>query len=126
MDSQTEKPRNLGFVLSEAEFGRSRDQITIASGQGVLSAGTVLGIVTASGHYAASPNAETVGVEGAETAKAVLAYAVDATSAAVPGVAITRASQVKSAELLHEASVNDATKTAAKATQLAAAGIIVR
>jgi len=126
MENQTEGARNLGFVLSEDEWGRSRDIVTIASGEGRLAAGTVIGEITASGKYAISANAEVVGSEGAETATAVLAYAVDATSADAEGVAITRAAQVIADELTYDASVDNAAKKAAKADQLETVGVIVR
>ncbi|EYD71803.1 head decoration protein [Limimaricola hongkongensis] len=126
MENKIDTARNLGCVLSEAEFGRSRDEVTIASGEGVLQPGTVLGKVTASGKFVASPNGSVVGKEGAETAVAVLAYRVDAASADAQAVVISRAAQVKGPELAYEASVNDATKTATKADQLAAVGVIVR
>lgn len=126
METKIEGARNLGFVLSEANGSRSRGVATIASGAGKLEAGTVLGVVTASGKLVASPNAEVVGKEGAEAATSILAYAVDATDADAEAVIIERDAEVKAAELAYDASVNDATKKTAKATQLAAKGIIVR
>lgn len=126
LGTKTSGPRNLSFVLSEGNGHISRDVITILSGSGVLDPGTVLGMVTASKKYVVSPNAEVVGKEGAETAKAVLAYGVDATSADVEAVVIARQAEVKKPMLIVDASVNDATKLAAKYTQLAAAGIIAR
>ena len=42
------------FILSEANGQRSREAITIASGAGIIAAGTVLGKVTATGKYRAS------------------------------------------------------------------------
>ena len=36
MENKTQGPRNLEFVLSEDGNGRSRDEITIASGEGIL------------------------------------------------------------------------------------------
>jgi len=51
--------------------------VTVASGEGVLEAGTVLGKVTASGKYAAYDNAAS---DGTQTAVAILADKVDATS----------------------------------------------
>lgn len=122
-ETQTENPRALGFVLSEAEHGRSRDEITVVSGEGVLEAGTVLGKITASGKYAASP---ATGSDGSQVGVAVLCYRVDATSADAVGVAITRAAQVKAPELAYDATVNDATKTATKNGELTAVGIVVR
>lgn len=126
MENKTEGARALGFVLSEASGKRSREVVTIASGEGILEAGTVIGAITASGLYAISANAEVVDSEGAETATAVLAYPVDATDDDVDAVVIARDAEIKKDELIYDASVDDATKIAAKATQLAAVGIIVR
>lgn len=126
MSMITEGARALAHILSEASGTRSRDIVTIVSGQGKLEPGSVLGKVTASGKYAVSPNAEVVGIEGAETATCILAYAVDATDADVEAVVTARDAEVKSQQLTFHASVNDATKTGAKHTQLALAGIIAR
>lgn len=114
-------------ILSEANFHRSRDNITIPAGTGVVPAGTILGEVTASpGEFVPSPNAEAVGIEGAETAKAMNIHAVDATDAAVSVAAITRDAELNGACLEFEATVDDDAKKATKSEQLAAAGIIVR
>lgn len=213
----TENPRDLAFLLSEANGMLSREAITILSGEGKLLAGTVLGkvlygtITTAaksggntgngtisavtvigatgaktgvyrlrftaattwnlvdpdgfeigsgangvanandlaftttaggtpfvagdgfditvpagSGKYVASPNALTVGKEGAETACAILAYEVDATSADVSTVGITNDAEVKKPMLVYAASVNDDTKKAAKLVQLRSVTIKAR
>ena len=122
-ETKTENPRALGFVLSEAEFGRSRDEVTVASGEGVLDAGTVLGKLTTGGKYAASP---ATGSDGSQVGIAVLCYRVDATSADAQAVVISRAAQVKGPELIYDASVDDTAKTATKNDELAAAGIVVR
>lgn len=125
-DTKTEGPRALAFLLSESNGAISRETVTVASGEGVLAAGTVLGTVTASGQFVASPNAETVGKEGAETASAVLAYPVDATDADATAVVIRRMAEVKTSHLLFHATVDDATKRGAKIAQLAATDIIAR
>lgn len=52
--------------------------VTIKSGEGVLAKGTVLGVLTANGKYAAYLDGET---DGTGVAKAILADKVDATSA---------------------------------------------
>lgn len=124
--SFTETPRDLAFILSEGNRTRSREVLTIKSGAGKLAAGTVLGKVTADSKYVASPNAEVEGLEGAETATAILGYEVDATSADVDAVCITDDAEVKDAMLVFEATVNDSTKRAAKLTQLRAVGIKAR
>lgn len=126
METKTEGPRALAFVLSEGNGQISREVVTIVSGSGVLEPGTVLGQVTASKKYAISANAEVVGKEGAEIAKAVLAYKVDATSADVEAVVVARHAEVKEPMLIFDASVNDAIKSAAKLAQLGAATIIAR
>lgn len=114
-------------ILSEAEFHRSRDNVTIPAGTGVVPANTVLGEVTASpGEFVPSPHAETVGIEGAETAKAVSIHEVDATDVDVQVAALTRAAQLNGACLEFDASVDDDTKKGAKTDQLKAVGLIVR
>lgn len=114
------------FILSEAEAGRARDNVVIASGAGILKPGTVLGKITTGGKFWPSTNASVTETAGAQTAVAVLIHAVDATSADVKAAVISRAAQVKGDALSYDASVNDATKIGAKHTQLAAVGIIVR
>lgn len=126
LETKTEGARNLAFVLSEGNGKISRDVVTIASGAGKLEAGTVLGRITASEKYVASPDAEIVGKEGAETAMAVLAYRVDATSEDVEAVVIARHAEVKEPMLVFDASVDNASKIAAKLEQLSAATIIAR
>lgn len=126
LETKTEGARNLAFVLSEGNGKISRDVVTIASGAGKLEAGTVLGRITASENYVASPEAEVVGKEGAETAMAVLAYRVDATSEDVEAVVIARHAEVKEPMLVFDATVDNASKIAAKLEQLSAATIIAR
>ena len=126
LETKTEGARNLAFVLSEGNGKISRDVVTIASGAGKLEAGTVLGRITASENYIASQDAEIVGKEGAETAMAVLAYRVDATSEDVEAVVIARHAEVKEPMLVFDATVDNASKIAAKLEQLSAATIIAR
>lgn len=126
MDTITEKARDLGFVLSEANGKRSREVLTIASGTGKVEAGTVIGKITASGKYIPSPNAEVTGSEGAETATAICGYTVDATSADVDVACITNDAEVKDPMLVFDSSVDNGTKRTAKLTQLAAVRIKAR
>ncbi|MEP3049424.1 MAG: head decoration protein [Roseibium sp.] len=126
MDMKTEQARDLAFVLTEANGNRSRDTVTILSGEGKLEPGTVLGMVTASEKYVVSPNASVGGKEGAEAATAVLAYGVDATSADVEAIVVSDDAEVKSPMLIYDASVDDAAKTSAKQTQLRSVGIKAR
>lgn len=126
MENATMQTRNLAFLLSEAAGRRSRSIVTIVNGAGKLAAGTVLGRVTATGKYGPSPHTETVGMEGAETAVAILAYGVDASEQEVEVTAIDRDAEAKLPMLSFDASVDDQTKTDAKIAQLNAVGIRVR
>lgn len=126
LSNKSERARALAFVLSEGNGDISREVVTIKSGAGKLDPGSVLGQITASSKYVISPNAEVVGSEGAENAKAILGYPVDATSADVQAVVIRRLSEVKKPMLIYDASVNDANKIATKLSQLATHNIIAR
>lgn len=118
--------RALAFLLSEANGDRSRTVVTIASGEGKLEPGTVLGQVAASDTFVVSPASEVVGKEGAETATAILGYVVDATDSDVEAVVVDRDATVKLPMLIFDASVDDATKQSAKIAQLDAAGLRAR
>lgn len=123
----TEGGRALDFMMSEDDFHLARDNAVILSGSGKLPAGTVLGKIsvgqTGAGKFKPSP---ATGSDGAETAVAILAYPVDATSADVPAVIVARRAEVRAGALTYDASVNDSTKRAAKNSQLAALRIVVR
>lgn len=126
MDSFTENARPLAFILSEGNGYVSREVLTIASGAGKLDAGTLLGKITAGGKHTFSPHASVEGIEGAETAVAILGYPVDATSADVQVACITNDAEVKDPMLLVHSSVNDTAKRNTKLTQLRAVGIKAR
>ena len=119
----TETSHPAEFVLTEANGQRSRDNITIVSGAGVLKVGTVLGKITSGGKYTPSP---ATGSDGSQTGVAINLYQVDATSADVAVAAITRDAEVNKNLLVYEATVDDATKKGAKNTELATVGIIAR
>lgn len=111
------------FLLTEANGQRSRENITVASGAGVIAPGTVLGKVTASGKYLASA----VGAaDGSETAVAIALYGCDATSADAQIAAIVRDAEVNANTLSYHADRDQAAEKAAANADLAAAGIIVR
>lgn len=116
----TEGRRPAGYLISEANGFRSREQITLTSGD--YSAGTVLGIVTASGSYTQFNPAAT---NGSETAVAVLFDNVDASTEDKPAVITARDAEVNSNLLEWIDGITDAQKTAAAAA-LATAGIIIR
>ena len=127
MSTLTNKIRAGGFIQSEAPFAQSRDRVTIYggfTGAAALLAGTVLGKITASGKYTISPN---TGSDGSQTALAVLFEDVDPTAGDVAAVAvIARGAEVRAEDLTYDSSVDDGSKKAAKATQLASVGILVR
>lgn len=117
------------FLLSEAAGARSRGVATIVSGSGVIAPGTVLGKFTSGanvGKYAPAPAAAADPDVGNQTAVAVALYGCDATSADAKIAIIERDAEVNVNILTYAASVNDGTERTAKATQLAAVGIIVR
>ncbi|MDI7864305.1 head decoration protein [Rhizobiaceae bacterium n13] len=119
----TETPRDLGFLLTELPGTLSRDVVTIASGSGKLEPGTLLAKLTAGGKYVPSP---ATGADGSQTAIAVLAYAVDASSADAEAVVVANDAEVKKPMLIYDASVDDDTKRNAKLTQLRALNIKAR
>lgn len=126
LETKTMGARDLAFVLSQANRNRSTDTVTIASGEGKLEPGTILGEVTATEKFVASPHTEVVGKEGAESATAVLAYGVDATDADVEALVVNVDAEVKEPMLVVHSSVDDATKRAAKVGQLLTVGIKAR
>ncbi len=111
------------WLKQEAENYRSRDTAIIASGSGKLKSGQVLGKLTASGKYV--PNAAT-GSDGSQTAVAVLAFPVDATSSDAKAVVVAREATASHNGLTWGSTINDATKRAAAISQLKAVGILVR
>lgn len=126
MTAKTEGRHPGEFLLSEANGYRSRETVTILGGyggSGIVPAGTVLGKITSGGKYQPSP---ATGSDGSQIGIAVLMYPVDATEADVEAVVIARDAEVNGKVLSYAASVDDGSKKAAKATQLAAVGIIVR
>jgi len=100
----TEGNYKAEFLLSEANGTQSRDQITVASGQN-LTAGTVIGKITADGKYAAYADGAS---DGTETAAGIILADVDASAADAEGVIINGNAEV-SGDLLVG---NDANGTA--------------
>ena len=119
----TEQP-SMGDVLKyEVNPNYTREVVTLLAGT-PYPVGAVLGRITASGKYTLSTAA---GTDGAQTATAVLLYAVDATLADAVGIVVARGPAIVSrAALAYGATVDDGTKIAAKITQLAAVGVIAR
>lgn len=110
------------YIKSESNMDRSREAVVIASGAGILKAGTVLGQITASKKYTIhDPAAE----DGSETAKAVLFEGCDATSADVRRTITARDAEVVAEALIWVDGISDNNKNTALAA-LAALGIIAR
>lgn len=95
-------------------------EIVVKSGEGKLSTGSVLGALTADGKYVLSPN---TGSDGSQTAVGILMFDVDATSADAKGVLLNDIAQVAPNQLTFDSTVDNATKRAAKMTQLRAVNI---
>ena len=111
------------FILSEANGQRSREAITIASGAGIIAAGTVLGKVTASGKYLASAAGAT---DGSQTPAAIAIHGADASSADATISAIVRDAEVNSNCLTYHADREQPAEKAAAKESLKGLGIIVR
>lgn len=121
MTTLNESNHAAEYLVSEASGTRSREAITVISGQN-LAAGTVLGKITASDKYTLHNNAAS---DGSESAVAILRDAVDASAGDAAGVITARDSEVDGALLTWKSGISVANKTAGIAA-LAAVGIIVR
>jgi hypothetical protein len=118
------QPPTMGDVLKyEVNPNYTRETITLLAGM-PYPVGSVLGRITASAKYKLATSG---GSDGAQTATAVLLYAVDATLADATGIVVARGPAIVShAALAYDATVDDAAKITTKIGQLAAAGIIAR
>ncbi|KGJ13882.1 head decoration protein [Paracoccus sanguinis] len=118
------EPPSMGDVLKyEVNPNYTREVVTLLVGM-PYPTGAVLGRITASGKYKLATSG---GTDGAQTASAVLLYAVDATLADAVGIVVARGPAIVSrAALAYDATVDDAAKITTKIGQLAAAGIIAR
>lgn len=117
------------FLLSEANGQRSREEITIAAGSGVIAPGALLGRYTSGtniGKYALAPATAADPDVGHHVAIAVALCGCDTTTSDRTIAVIHRDAEVNGHGLSYASSVDDAAKRATKATQLAAVGIIVR
>ena len=118
------QPATTGDVLKyDVDQNFNRETVTLLEGTN-YPVGAVLGRITASGKYKLATSG---GADGAQTAAAVLLYAVDASATDAIGVVIARGPAIVSkAALVFDATVDDAPKTATKHGQLAALGIVPR
>ena len=103
------QPPSMGDVLKyELNPNFTRETITLLAGT-AYPVGAVLGRITASGKYKLATSG---GSDGAQTAAAVLIYAVDATAADASGLVVMRGPAIISkAALVFDATVDDAAKT---------------
>ena len=116
----TESTRTGEFLRSEANGTRSREIVTILSGE-TISAGDVLGKVTASGKYVPlAPGAS----DGSEEAAAIAYEDCDASAADRDVTAIVRDAEVDAALLGFGAA--SAPQIVTAKTELAALGVISR
>lgn len=121
MTTLTELTHAGGFIISEANGNRSRDNVTILSGQD-LEAGAVLGKKTSGGKYVAyDSNAGT----GEQTAIAILIAKCDATAGDTEAAVISGDAEVNGNELVYQTS-SPAQDESGAATDLASVGIKVR
>jgi len=118
------QPASMGDILKyEVNPNYTREEVTLLQGM-PYPVGSVLGRITANGKFKLATSG---GSDGAETATAVLLYAVDATLADATGIVLARGPAIVSrAALAYDATVDDPGKITTKIGQLAAAGIIAR
>ena len=121
MTTFTEGSHPGGFLTWEAFRDYTRETITIAAGS--LEPGSVLGKITASGKYSAHDPA---GVDGTETAVAVLWGKADASAGDVPAVALIRGPAIVNRHDLVFAGTPSEGEITAAHTALLAVGILVR
>jgi len=131
MATYTEPGRNYAFLLCEGPGTISREKVTLlrdASNTQPVVAGTVLGMITASGKY--TPYDDAVAglvATGATVAAAILAETVDPELIAAGDVTvqiIKRFAEVKADELTWH-TLADATSKAAALTALAGTNMIL-
>ena len=118
------EPPSMGDVLKyEVNPNYTREVVTLLAGM-PYPVGAVLGRITASGKYKLATSG---GTDGAQTATAVLLYAVDATLADAVGIVVARGPAIVShAGLAYDATVDDGAKITTKIGQLTAVGIVAR
>ena len=87
--------------LFAGDFPVVTENGTIVSGEGKLTRGTILGVVTASGKYAAADATDTgESATGKATPKAILLQDVDATSSDVADVLVAFTGEFNSEKLI--------------------------
>tara|TARA_B100002049_G_scaffold232104_1_gene210755 strand:- start:818 stop:1183 length:366 start_codon:yes stop_codon:yes gene_type:complete len=109
------------FLASEANGYRSRETVTLASGE-TLEAGTVLGQSTSTGKYAQLNPDSTAGYEDAA---AVLYDNCDASDGDIQAVIVARDAEVKAGALVWPDGISESNKSDAL-NALKSAGITTR
>lgn len=122
MADTTQTNRTGEFLLSQANGTRSFEKVTVVSGQD-LTSGTVVGVITASGKYAAYDNDA---VDGTATAIGILYGDCDATAGDTPATVVVRDAEVTKTKLVWGAGVTTTGEKTAAYDDLAAAGVIAR
>ena len=124
MTLRTEGRHTAEFLLSEDEFGLSRDGVKYLAGSGTIEPGAILGKITASGKFVPHDPAA---ADGSQIAAAVaLSKVVVPAAADAIGVAIVRVAQVKAACLAYNAATDTQAEKDVVHAALAAAGVVVR
>lgn len=118
----TEGQHRGEFIVSEANGHRSRESVTIESGQ-TLKPGHVLGQVSSSGEYKEyNPG----NADGSETAVAVCYDHVDASGGTVEAPILARDAEVNAAELAWFDGATDNEKSTGRNELAAQSGIVAR
>lgn len=117
-----------GFSISKGSTGVAFDDdigftITASGDAFVADDGFDIVVGAGSGSWVPSPDTSD---NGSHVARGILAYGVDATSAAAEAVIISRQAEVKEPMLIFHSSVDNTNKRTAKLGQLAAVAIIAR
>jgi hypothetical protein len=111
-----------GHIISEANYARSREQITLAITAVDLPSGTALGKITASGLYAPYNPA---GADGTQNFAGILYERRAINTATQRAVAHVRDCEVNGRELTYINALNSGQQTAFEASA-AAQGVLVR
>lgn len=114
-------PHNAGFLISEANGFRSRDQVTVAQQPVVIRAGTVMA-VGEDGNWRTLDLTDT---EGNTTSDGILLNDVDPTAGTVQATMIVRDAEVRDDDLIWPAGISAGNK-ATEIARLALLGIITR
>lgn len=117
----TEGARNAAFIVSEANAWRSRDEVTVTVPAGGLEAGTVVGIITATGKFVRHNSAAT---DGSQKEAGILVTG-QSTTGDTDAAIIARDAEVNGALLKYASGANAAQIKTTNAA-LAALGIVVR